>query len=62
MGDEYVPSHVDKDLLVHNLVTAMGDDSTRPLKIASANHNLSTPIEAAEEFVSATCTFLKEVS
>lgn len=61
--DEYVPSHVDKDLLLSRLCQAMnvecdkdgkdGELVASPLMLENSNHNLSNDEEEREMFVSA---------
>jgi len=76
--DEYVPDHIDKDLLLQRLCQAMnsenkaveGDDSAetitvavaKPLMLENSNHNLSNDDDDVETFISEVAEMLKEIN
>lgn len=60
LGEEYVPPHVDAQLLSRRFVTAAGAPDARSLLIDGASHNLSKPEGAATKFVETVGALLDE--
>jgi pimeloyl-ACP methyl ester carboxylesterase len=62
MSDEYVPSTVDKELLVDRLVAVLGPRA-EALKLPQANHNLSAPSDGSsvQLFISAIEAIFREI-
>ena len=65
MADEYVPPHVDKNVLIERLRVALGgceedEKLTDVLRIEDANHYLSQPAEACNAFINGVIKWIKK--